>query len=364
MGRKVLRLTQLRQAAVAVVLAGLLASCGISHGTVSPPSSSSSTFRPPTRPTSSSAVTTDQAVPVPSTTTPGLVETTTGSTTSNSPSPSSSLVLNTQPPLPAGPAPTAEPGLDMANPNVVAEAAVRTLWTVNVVKDETPYAAEVRATAYMTPPYAAQIRANPPVAAPGAQWQLWYEHHVVTTVRLVPEHDSGAPLSSATTAYEEYWVTITPHGNHGWTSVPNTLVEFVVLTRSGLSSPWLVSDVNTTPSATSHSPWPDQGGPGQKAGPRGLRACNRRIEPPAGPVIYHSLSPTQLVICSYLRLGKRVVYRCLPNRHTSRATAWSPRSWSAATACSPGPGRPWCPGRRTQTSTKRCSGSGAWARPW
>ncbi|MGA9854574.1 MAG: hypothetical protein WBR29_04785 [Gammaproteobacteria bacterium] len=134
----------------------------------------------------------------------------------------------------------------MGNPSSVAEATLRALWTVNAVADKSPYAAELRATAYMTPAYAAEVRATPPVAAPGAQWQSWVDHHVVTTVALLVEHDSGAPLSTSTTAYLQYGVTVTPHGAGGWTAPPNTLTEFVVLTRAGLRSPWLVSDINTS----------------------------------------------------------------------------------------------------------------------
>jgi hypothetical protein len=211
----------------------------------------------------------------PTTTTTGEQQSSTSSTGSASvigTSSPTSLVLNTQPPLSPTAAPKVAPGVNMGNPVSVARAALKALWTVNTAVDQSPYAAELSATPYMTPAYAAEIRGTPPVAAPGAQWDSWVRHHAVTNVSLLAEHDSGAPLSSSTVDYLQYWVTITPHGNHGWTSVPNTLVEFVVLTRSGLSSLWLVSDVNTTPSATSHSPWPDQRGPGQKAGPRGLRA--------------------------------------------------------------------------------------------
>jgi hypothetical protein len=98
----------------------------------------------------------------------------------------------------------------------------------------------------MTPAYAAEIRGTPPVAAPAAQWASWARRHAVTTVSLLAEHDSGAPLSSSTVDYLQYGVTITPHGAAGWAGTPNILTEFIVLTRKGSGAPWLISAINTS----------------------------------------------------------------------------------------------------------------------
>ena len=109
-----------------------------------------------------------------------------------------SVILNSQPTVTLAAPPARTPGVDMTNPVSVARAALTALWTVNAAADKSPYAAELRATAYMTSAYAAEIRATPPVAAAGAQWQAWVAHHVVTTVTLVAEHDWGAPPSTPT----------------------------------------------------------------------------------------------------------------------------------------------------------------------
>jgi hypothetical protein len=215
-----------------LAVAALAASCGTSR-----PSASHETITEPppaTSPVSSAATT------APSTSTSAPSSTTVPA------SPGTSLVLNTQPPLPSTAPPAVSAGVDMQSSTAIAQVALKALWTVNAAADRSPFAAEVRATAYMTPAYAAEIRGAPPVAAPGAQWQSWVDHHVVTTVVLLAEHDSGAPLSTPNTAYLQYGVTITPHGTDGWTAPPNTLTEFVVLSRRGPRSPWRVSLINTS----------------------------------------------------------------------------------------------------------------------
>jgi hypothetical protein len=154
--------------------------------------------------------------------------------------------LNTQPKVTL-PAPSSRgPGVDMDDANSVAQAALKVLWTVNAVVDKSPYAAELRATVFVTPAYAAEIRSTAPLAAPGAQWRAWVVHHVTTTVRLFTEHDSGAPPSTSTTVYLQYGVTVTPHGVHGWKAAPDSYTEFVVVTKWTVSPRWSVSRIETS----------------------------------------------------------------------------------------------------------------------
>ena len=162
------------------------------------------------------------------------------------PGATTALVQNSQPPPPPSDTPTTAASVDMARPTAVAVAAIKALWTVNAAKDETPFAAEARATAYMTPSYAAEIKDDPPQAAPGAQWQLWVDHHVVTSVKVVREYDSGGPVSTSSTAYLQYGVTVLPHGAHGWKGLDNTYTQFVELTRASSSAPWLVATMETS----------------------------------------------------------------------------------------------------------------------
>jgi hypothetical protein len=200
------------------------------------PTSSSSTI---TSATSSSA----PALSAPTTT--SAMRSSTSSTITTAPSPATSigLVLNSQPAPSLSAPPTMAASLRTAGPGAVAVAMIKALWTVNAVKDKTPYAAELRATAYMTASYAAEIKGTPPQAAPGAQWQSWFDHHVVTTVRAVREYDSGAPVSTPSTAYLQYGVTVVPHGAHGWKGADNTYTQFVELARASSRASWLVAAV-------------------------------------------------------------------------------------------------------------------------
>lgn len=246
--------------AALVTLVGAVAACSGSSHTASKPAVTTHppvvTSRPDagtTAPATSSFTTSSSSTTTTSTTTTSLRRARSASTSSSVfttttplPGATTALVQNSQPTPPPGAPPTTAASVDMASPNAVAVAAIKALWTVNAAKDETPFAAEVRATVYMTPSYAAEIKGNPPQAAPGAQWQLWVDHHVVTSVKVVREYDAGGPVSTASTAYLQYGVTVVPRGTHGWKGADNTYTEFVELTRASSNAPWLVATVDTS----------------------------------------------------------------------------------------------------------------------
>ena len=131
------------------------------------------------------------------------------------------------------------------NPTAVAEAAVITSWTMTTGSDTSQYQAELRAAPFLTPAYLAALKASPPVAAPGAQWTLWASRDAQTTVSAVPEA-AGQPADTGTTADRQFGITVTPHGDNGWTGAPVTATVFVTLARAGPGQPWLVSGIQVS----------------------------------------------------------------------------------------------------------------------
>ena len=153
-------------------------------------------------------------------------------------------------PVPAISLPVSLPSPDSvsyADPTAVSRAAVIIQWTMDTVIDSSQYQAELRSAPFLTPAYLAELRANPPAAAPGYQWDQWSAHRAYTTVSLIVEPDDQ-PADTATTAYRQWGITVTPRGTGGWTGAPLAVTVFVQLTRSGSSEPWLVSAILADPS--------------------------------------------------------------------------------------------------------------------
>ncbi len=154
------------------------------------------------------------------------------------------------PPVPAVSLPVPLPSpqsVSFADPTAVSRAAVIIQWTMDTVTDASQYQAELRSGPFLTPGYLGQLRASPPVAAPGYQWAQWAAHRAYTTVSLVAEPDDQ-PADTATTAYRQWGITVTPHGAGGWTGAPLTATVFVELTRTGPGQRWLVVAVLVDPS--------------------------------------------------------------------------------------------------------------------
>jgi hypothetical protein len=152
-------------------------------------------------------------------------------------------------PVPAASLPVALPGpaaVNYADPTAVSQATVIIQWTMDTVTDASQYQAELRSAPFLAPAYLAQLKANPPVAAPGYQWNQWAAHRAYTTVSLVAEPDDQ-PADTATTAYRQWGITVTPHGVGGWTGAPTAATVFVQLSRAGSGRPWLVSAIYVDP---------------------------------------------------------------------------------------------------------------------
>jgi hypothetical protein len=153
-------------------------------------------------------------------------------------------------PVPAASLPVSLPSpgsVNYADPTAVSQAAVITQWTMDTVTDASQYQAELRSAPFLAPAYLAELKANPPVAAPGYQWNQWAAHRAYTTVSLVAE-PNDQPADTATTAYRQWGITVTPHGVGGWTGAPMAATVFVQLSRGGSGRPWLVSAIYVDPS--------------------------------------------------------------------------------------------------------------------
>jgi hypothetical protein len=118
---------------------------------------------------------------------------------------------------------------------------------MDTVTDASQYQAELRSAPFLTAAYLATIKSTAPVTAPGYQWDQWAAHRAYTTVSLAAGGDD-APADTATAAYTQWEVTVTPHGTGGWTGAPLSVTVFVVLSREGTGQPWLVSSMQADPS--------------------------------------------------------------------------------------------------------------------
>jgi len=139
-----------------------------------------------------------------------------------SPYPSSSL--SGTPPVPV-PAPATVSGADV---DAVALAAVKAIESSDTRLDADPNDTAKRASAWLTPAFAAQLRAYPPVAAPGATWNLWAAHHAYIEVSTSLAGDDH-PVDSATAAYRQVVAVLHPLGRDGWAGPAQTTVVFVAL---------------------------------------------------------------------------------------------------------------------------------------
>jgi hypothetical protein len=134
--------------------------------------------------------------------------------------------------------------VDRENASAVAAGMLKANFTSNTTMDTSPFNAIERGLVWDTPTEAASVRASAPTGSPGAEWTVWSRHHVTTTVSVQVAQDSGAPQDTATTAYRQYGVQVTPHGRDGWTSAPDLYACFVTLARTG-AGPWQVSNLET-----------------------------------------------------------------------------------------------------------------------
>lgn len=132
------------------------------------------------------------------------------------------------------------------NPVVVAEAAVRVTFDSDTTLDTGPVDAEKRALPWLGGSLAAQVALAAPVAAPGAQWNLWAAHRAHVVVHIAPA-DDARPADTSTTAYGQWVVTQTPAGAGGWTGPLVQTVVYTITTRTSPGGHWAVTTLQEAP---------------------------------------------------------------------------------------------------------------------
>jgi len=161
---------------------------------------------------------------------------------------STAAPVPSNPPVPAGVAgqPRGQAGggpVDGQSPDAVSAAFAGTTFTYDTALDRSPYDAQVRSAVYATPPFAAVLK-QPLHQGGGAQWNTLAAHHGYTTVALAVNHDDGRPPDQLGAAARGYTITVTGHGEDGWTAPLDSQTMYVFLTRTGTTTPWQVARVS------------------------------------------------------------------------------------------------------------------------
>jgi hypothetical protein len=160
----------------------------------------------------------------------------------------STTPITPQPIPPGNPTKTPAGGLprpsqvDSLNPTAVAVTVAAVTYRYDTTIDNSPSDAQRRAEPWLAAALAAQLEGGP-AAAPGAEWNTWVQHRAYTTSTAVDATEDGAPEDTATRADRTIAVTVQPVGRDRWRGVPQQYALFVTLTRTGVKSPWQVSQL-------------------------------------------------------------------------------------------------------------------------
>lgn len=118
------------------------------------------------------------------------------------------------------------------SPDVVGAAGLRAYYGSDTALDVSPVDAARRALPWTTGQLTDATRDYHPVAGPGAVWNGWAAHRAYVTVDPARAYDDGAPADTASTAYREYVLTLTPHGRDRWVGPTVTYTTFLTLTKT------------------------------------------------------------------------------------------------------------------------------------
>jgi hypothetical protein len=138
-------------------------------------------------------------------------------------------------------------GVDRDDPVAAGKAFVWASYTFDTATQASTNPATIRSTLWCTPSLRAKMLAELPQGSPGGQWIEWTAHKAVTTAAVEWAPQSGAPPETTKAAYESYTVTVTPHGEHGWTGAPDYFVLWLTLSRTGPKQPWEVASFEVQP---------------------------------------------------------------------------------------------------------------------
>jgi len=203
----------------------------LAAGTVCAACTTTTTTPPPPAPTSSIAA------PLPPSSSPAQ-----GPTVALTGTP-----IPSAPPVPTGisgqPRGASTTAATTSDPDSVAQAFATVTFTFDTALDQSPFDAQARSATYATPTFAATLT-RPLVQGGGLEWNTLAAHHGFTTVGLAANNDDGRPPDELRAAARGYTVTVTGHGDAGWTQTVDTEAMYLYLTRTGGTSPWQVDRVS------------------------------------------------------------------------------------------------------------------------
>ncbi|MFI7615677.1 hypothetical protein ACIBP6_31085 [Nonomuraea terrae] len=150
----------------------------------------------------------------------------------------SSATATTAAPVLATPDPDT---IDQRDADAVSTAVLTTMWSIDTTTDRDQRDAVLRAAGWLSPAYLADLRTGPRVGTDAA-WTTWAAHRAHTRPALTAGRDTRPP-DTATHAYRQWQLAVTPIGADGWRGRPLTMTAFVVLQRRERSAPWSVTAV-------------------------------------------------------------------------------------------------------------------------
>ncbi|MEU1132622.1 hypothetical protein ABZ383_22635 [Streptomyces sp. NPDC005900] len=168
------------------------------------------------------------------------------------PRPSPSTTAGRAPePLPAGRTGTPHGGIrspdsvDQADPTAVSRAALIVMFSYDTALDTSHNDAARRAAdaGWCTPEYAAELRAASAYSGPGAEWTRWAQHRAYGVPKLTAVREAGQPRDTATNAYRQWIVSVTPTGRDKWRGRPHVTTAYAHLTRPATGKPWRLATV-------------------------------------------------------------------------------------------------------------------------
>lgn len=213
------RSTVVITAALALVVVALVVAAGVGIGLLSSPRSSSSAPTPSHVSTSRTAAAAMPAEEVTVTVTHGSARATTATTPVG-------RATGTATALPVSLA-----QVSRTDPNAVAAAALKIMYTTDTTVDYSWNDALRRSRPLLSTRYAALVSTAAPTGPVGAQWNTWTRHRARTSA-LVTRAGEETPPATSTQHYGVFTVNVTVSGTGGYHATESHVV-YCTLTRAG-----------------------------------------------------------------------------------------------------------------------------------
>lgn len=127
-----------------------------------------------------------------------------------------------------------------------AQRFAQASWQMDTADDTSPVQAQRRAAVFATPTLADALTSGGPLGGGGAAWAELRTHAGWTTAEATAVAAPDNP-DTATVAAREVTVTVTAHGDNGWSSTTSYGQQVLFLTLSPASGGgWLVTDTTST----------------------------------------------------------------------------------------------------------------------